>query len=70
MVPDARRDMITIRDVARHAQDSVTTVSHVSNGARFVSEEAKARVKGATRRCLPCWPRLVLRRSAAAAEEA
>lgn len=39
--------MITIRDVALHAQVSVTTVSHVVNGTRFVSEEAKARVQAA-----------------------
>jgi LacI family transcriptional regulator len=39
--------MITIRDVAEHARVSVTTVSHVINGTRFVSEEAKARVQAA-----------------------
>ncbi len=39
--------MITIRDVAQQAQVSVTTVSHVINGTRFVSEEAKARVQAA-----------------------
>lgn len=39
--------MITIREVAQHAQVSVTTVSHVINGTRFVSEEAKARVQAA-----------------------
>ena len=39
--------MITIRDVAQHAQVSVTTVSHVINGTRFVSEDAKARVQAA-----------------------
>ena len=39
--------MITIRDVAQHAQVSVTTVSHVINGTRFVSDEAKARVRAA-----------------------
>jgi LacI family transcriptional regulator len=39
--------MITIRDVAEHAKVSVTTVSHVINGTRFVSEEAKARVQAA-----------------------
>jgi len=33
--------------VAQHAQVSVTTVSHVINGTRFVSEEAKARVQAA-----------------------
>lgn len=39
--------MITIRDVAQHAQVSVTTVSHVINGTRFVSAEAMARVRAA-----------------------
>jgi len=39
--------MITIRDVAQHAQVSVTTVSHVINGTRFVSEDAKTRVQTA-----------------------
>ena len=39
--------MITIREVAQHAQVSVTTVSHVINGTRFVSEEAKTRVQAA-----------------------
>ena len=39
--------MITIRDVAQHAQVSVTTVSHVINGTRFVSEDAQARVRAA-----------------------
>lgn len=39
--------MITIREVALHAQVSVTTVSHVINGTRFVSEDAKTRVQAA-----------------------
>lgn len=39
--------MITIRDVARHAQVSVTTVSHVVNATRFVSEVARERVQRA-----------------------
>ncbi len=39
--------MITIRDVARHAQVSVTTVSHVVNATRFVSETARERVQRA-----------------------
>lgn len=39
--------MITIKDVAQHAQVSVTTVSHVINGTRFVSEAARERVRQA-----------------------
>ena len=39
--------MITIRDVAEHARVSVTTVSHVINGTRFVSDGAKERVQAA-----------------------
>jgi LacI family transcriptional regulator len=39
--------MITIKDVAQHAQVSVTTVSHVINGTRFVSEAARLRVQQA-----------------------
>jgi LacI family transcriptional regulator len=39
--------MITIRDVAQQAQVSVTTVSHVINGTRFVSDDARARVQAA-----------------------
>lgn len=39
--------MITIKDVAQHAQVSVTTVSHVINGTRFVSEAARERVQQA-----------------------
>ncbi len=39
--------MVTIRDVALHAQVSVTTVSHVVNGTRFVSENARQRVNNA-----------------------
>ncbi|HSI60458.1 MAG TPA: substrate-binding domain-containing protein [Ideonella sp.] len=37
--------MITIKDVAQHAGVSVTTVSHVVNGTRFVSAEARERVQ-------------------------
>jgi len=36
--------MTTIKDVAHRAQVSVTTVSHVINGTRFVSDEARSRV--------------------------
>ncbi|HEY9064239.1 MAG TPA: LacI family DNA-binding transcriptional regulator [Burkholderiaceae bacterium] len=39
--------MTTIRDVAQHAQVSVTTVSHVLNSTRFVSEDATSRVQAA-----------------------
>ncbi len=39
--------MITIRDVAQHAGVSVTTVSHVVNDTRFVSADARERVKEA-----------------------
>jgi LacI family transcriptional regulator len=39
--------MITIRDVASHARVSVTTVSHVLNGTRAVSPEARDRVRHA-----------------------
>ena len=35
----------TIRDVAREAQVSVTTVSQVLNGTRFVSDAARALVE-------------------------
>lgn len=38
---------ITIKDVARHAQVSVTTVSHVVNRTRFVSDAARERVERA-----------------------
>lgn len=41
--------MATIKDVARHAKVSVTTVSHVVNKTRFVSEEGRARVEQAIR---------------------
>jgi LacI family transcriptional regulator len=41
--------MATIKDVARHANVSVTTVSHVVNKTRFVSEEGRARVEQAIR---------------------
>jgi LacI family transcriptional regulator len=39
--------MVTIKDIALHAGVSITTVSHVVNGTRFVSETARARVNDA-----------------------
>ncbi len=39
--------MATIKDVARDARVSVTTVSHVVNKTRFVSEDARLRVTAA-----------------------
>ena len=36
--------MVTIKDVAKHAQVSTATVSHVINGTRFVTEETKNKV--------------------------
>lgn len=39
--------MPTIRDVAHHAQVSVTTVSHVINNTRFVEPETEQRVRTA-----------------------
>ena len=41
--------MATIRDVAKRAGVSLTTVSHVINGTRFVSEDKKKRVFEAMR---------------------
>ena len=41
--------MANIKDVARHSGVSVTTVSHVVNGTRFVSETARLRVEEAVR---------------------
>lgn len=41
--------MATIKDVARHADVSVTTVSHVVNGTRRVSPEGRERVEKAIR---------------------
>ncbi|RCW72609.1 LacI family DNA-binding transcriptional regulator [Pseudorhodoferax soli] len=41
--------MATIKDVARQARVSVTTVSHVVNKTRFVSEEGRNRVEQAIR---------------------
>jgi LacI family transcriptional regulator len=37
--------MVTIKDVAKQANVSIATVSHVINGTRFVTEETKARVR-------------------------
>jgi LacI family transcriptional regulator len=39
--------MVTIKDIALHAGVSITTVSHVVNGTRFVSESARVRVNDA-----------------------
>src|SRR5690349_3569865 len=39
--------MTTIREVAKQANVSVATVSHVINGTRFVEAETKERVKDA-----------------------
>jgi len=39
--------MTTIKDVAQHAKVSITTVSHVINGTRFVSENSRLRVQQA-----------------------
>jgi len=39
--------MPTIRDVAAHAKVSVTTVSHVINGTRFVDPQTQERVRAA-----------------------
>ncbi len=41
---DNRLDMSTINEVAKHAGVSITTVSYVITGKRFVSDELKARV--------------------------
>jgi len=41
--------MVTMQDVARRARVSTTTVSHVINETRFVSEELRARVYQAMR---------------------
>ena len=41
--------MANIKDVALHAGVSVTTVSHVVNGTRFVSEVVRQRVEAAVR---------------------
>jgi len=37
----------TMREVAQHAGVSISTVSHVLNGTRFVSEDLEVRVRGA-----------------------
>ncbi|ATJ83587.1 substrate-binding domain-containing protein [Halomonas beimenensis] len=42
--------MVTITDVAKAAGVSVSTVSHVLNGTRFVKEETRARVRAAVER--------------------
>lgn len=39
--------MSTIKDVARHAGVSISTVSHVLNGTRFVSEDKTLKVRNA-----------------------
>ena len=39
--------MATSKDVAKLANVSTATVSHVINGTRYVSEEVKNRVKAA-----------------------
>jgi LacI family transcriptional regulator len=39
--------MATIKDVARLAEVSTTSVSHVINGTRFVSDELRARIQAA-----------------------
>jgi len=41
--------MANIKNVAQHAGVSITTVSHVVNGTRFVSETARLRVEEAVR---------------------
>ena len=40
-------NLANMKDVAAKANVSVSTVSHVINGTRFVSEEVKKRVKEA-----------------------
>eukprot|EP01034_Spumella_vulgaris_P043686 gene43686-54277_t len=47
--PRNTQAMATIKDVARHADVSVTTVSHVVNGTRHVSTESRERVETAIR---------------------
>src|SRR5205085_5608257 len=42
-------DVATVRDVARRAHVSVSTVSHVLNQTRFVSDELRERVLAAMR---------------------
>ena len=41
--------MSSIKDVARRANVSISTVSHVVNGTRFVSESARKQVEEAIR---------------------
>jgi LacI family transcriptional regulator len=41
------RSRVSIKDVSRHAGVSVSTVSHVLNGTRYVSPELRARVEAA-----------------------
>ena len=43
--------MATIKDVAKRAGVSTTTVSHVINKTRFVAEETKAAVWAAIKSC-------------------
>jgi len=46
--------MSNIKDVALHAGVSITTVSHVVNGTRFVSDIARIRVEEAVRQLAMC----------------
>ena len=41
--------MASIKDVARHANVSISTVSHVVNRTRFVSDKARTGVEAAIR---------------------
>jgi len=49
MLKETKPKLPTIRDVARRANVSTATVSHVINNTRFVSEETRARVLEAIR---------------------
>lgn len=44
--------MATIKDVAKLADVSTTTVSHVINKTRFVAEETRNRVWEAVKSCI------------------
>jgi LacI family transcriptional regulator len=59
----ARQPRVTITDVARHAQVSKTTVSHVLSGNRAVAEATRERVQRAieTLGYRPSWPARSLR---------